>query len=94
MITTGTIVKLKIPCLGNDVGRIGVVFNDYGTGCQVIFPNGEYDGFSTEEQATFLEEVGFDSVIGRYQFKNVMRVAEDYRVGVFDNAFQYDEKEI
>ena len=34
MITfpAGTIVKLKIPCLGNPIGALGVVFYDYGDG--------------------------------------------------------------
>ena len=42
----GTICKLKVDCLGNKAGTLGVVFNDYGDGFQVIFENGSYDGIS------------------------------------------------
>ena len=43
----GTICKLKVDCLGNEPGTLGVVFYDYGDGFQAIFENGNYDGFST-----------------------------------------------
>ena len=42
----GTICKLKVDCLGNKAGTLGVVFYNYGDGVQVIFENGRYDGFS------------------------------------------------
>lgn len=71
------------------------VFNDYGDGVQVIFENGNYDGFSTTnnlgvgdinktEADTFLEPVGFEGVLAGYQFKNVMQVSADYRNGLFN----------
>ena len=90
----GTIVKLKRDCLDNPKGAIGVVFYDYGDGFQAIFPNGNYDGFSTDDkeevfggltEADFiLEEVGFEPVLSGYQFKNVITVEQDFRRGVFD----------
>ena len=94
----GTICKLKVPMLGNETGTLGVVFNDYGDGVQVIFENGNYDGFSSKvrmggsgadpmrdsETLAFLEEIGFEESLAGYQFKNVMQVAEDFRKGLFN----------
>ncbi|MFV2016689.1 MAG: hypothetical protein ACC656_14760 [Candidatus Heimdallarchaeota archaeon] len=95
-MTVGTIVKLKVPCMGNSPGTKGVAFNDYQQGCQFIFENGDYDGFSNEldnvfqgtEQSAFLEEIGFDDKITNYQFKNVMQVTQDFRNGVFNSALK------
>lgn len=46
---TGTVVKLKVNCLGNKPGTIGVCYQEYDLGepggSQVIFENGEYCGF-------------------------------------------------
>lgn len=91
----GTIVRLKVNCLGNKIGTLGVGFNDYISGCQFIFENGEYDGFSLDshfdegksEQSIFLEEIGFDDKIANYQFKNVMQVSQDFRNGFFNSTF-------
>ena len=90
----GTIVKLKVACLGNEKGTLGVVFYDYGDGFQVIFENGNYDGFSIDEEITrtgtrieadyFLEEVGFEESLASYQFTNVIQVCAAYRRGLFD----------
>jgi hypothetical protein len=90
----GTIVKLKVECLGNKQGALGVVFNDYGDGSQVIFENGKYDGFAEineverfkgqTEKDYFLEEVGFADSLAGYQFQNVMQVSEDYDKGIFN----------
>jgi hypothetical protein len=92
-----TIVKLKRECLNNPAGTLGVVFNDYGDGSQVIFPNGMYDGFNETEKCRwlgyqgevtekefFLEEVGFEPSLAGYQFLNVMRVDQDFHRGIFD----------
>lgn len=95
-MTVGTIVKLKVPCLGNPIGAVGVGFNDYGDGCQFIFENGDYDGFSSRlddiisgsEQDTFLEKVGFDEDVATYQFRNVMQVSQDFRNGFFNSALK------
>lgn len=98
----GTICKLKVKCLSNEVGTLGVVFYDYGDGVQVIFENGNYDGFSTSSSALaaktsedrdkteaeqFLEEVGFEESLAGYQFKNVTQVSADYRKGLFNIAW-------
>lgn len=96
----GTICKLKVDCLGNEAGTLGVVFYEYGDGFQVIFENGKYDGFSSTrrmpshlpsqakiEADYFLEEVGFEESLAGYQFKNVSQVSEDYRNGLFNIAW-------
>lgn len=88
MITVGTVVKLLTPCLGNEIGTYGVGFNDYGDGCQVIFKNGEYDGFGLDEQEKFLIKVGFDYEVARYRFKNVMQLSQDFEKGVFNSIWK------
>jgi hypothetical protein len=87
-MTVGTIVELTVECLGNSRGTKGVGFNDYGSGCQFIFENGDYDGFSKEEQGLFLKEVGRDDSLTGYRFTNVMRVSEDFQNGVFESALK------
>lgn len=98
----GTICKLRVECLGNEAGTLGVVFNDYGDGFQVIFENGNYDGFSTQvkmmggsgrdplmqsEESAYLEEVGFEESLARYKFRHVTQVSEHYRQGKFNRAW-------
>ena len=87
----GTVVKLKVACLGNPAGAYGVVFYDYGNGSQAIFENGNYDGFSEVHQIEgmvekdyFLKEIGFALSLKNYEFKNVLQVESDYRKGIFD----------
>ena len=90
---------MKVDCLNNKAGILGVVFYDYGDGFQAIFENGNYDGFSErpgsmrdltrdidpKSEADFcLEEVGFEPLLSGYQFKNVTQVSKDYRRGLFD----------
>jgi len=84
----GSKVRLKVPCLGNPVGTIGVCYETYdigwGLGISVIFPNGEYDGFSQEEQKGFLEFV--EDTNFSYNFQNVMTLSRDFDKGVFDEV--------
>ncbi len=86
----GAIVKLKIPCLRNEPGTIGVCYEEYNLGepgaGSVIFPNGQYDGFSPDDQELFLEEVGFNAEISNYNFTNVMQLSRDFDAGVFDRV--------
>jgi len=102
----GIIVKLKVDCLGNPKGTLGVVFYDYRDGFQAIFENGNYDGFNTTilrlkkdsqspqqtESEFFLEEVGFEESLAGYQFKNVLQVEADYRKGLFNIAWDGEIK--
>lgn len=96
----GTKVKLKVACLGNDPGTIGVVFYDYGDGFQAIFSNGSYDGFSLvhkmpngQIEADFiLEKVGFVEQLSGYEFKNVLTVEDDFRKGLWGEVFKMEGK--
>jgi hypothetical protein len=86
----GAIFEVKRPAgmLGNPVGTRGYVFNEYTDmddisklGVQIIFPNGNYDGFSYAEQKEFLKQVGFNLDYSIYEFKNVMQVSRDFDAG-------------
>ena len=87
----GSLVRLKVQCLGNAAGTVGVCYERYQlddrAGFSFIFENGRYDGFSPEEVEQFLEEIGYYLPIGNYRFINVMKLSEDFRDGVFDGAF-------
>ncbi len=89
---TGTVVKLKINCLGNNPGTIGVVFEEYDLGepggSQVIFENGEHCGFSPSEQEDFFVKIGFDYDIADYRFTNVIQLSRDFENGRFDSVFK------
>lgn len=84
----GTIFKLNRPMLGMPKGSMGYVFNQYQDfdnpnkiGVQIIFSNGNYDGFSAMEQEVFLEKIGVDPRYTEYFFENVMQVSRDYLEG-------------
>ena len=84
----GAKYRLKKAMLGNSVGAVGYVFNEYqdigrsnDLGIQIIFSNGEYDGFSAEEQESFLEFIGFYKNYSRYHFENVVKVSDDFKSG-------------
>ena len=90
----GTVVKLKVACLDNKAGTLGVVFYNYTTGFQAIFENGNLDGFSTLRQSAefseadrFLEEIGYQTTLAAYPFRSVSQVYADYRKGFFDIAW-------
>jgi hypothetical protein len=80
--------KLLYPMLGNPAETEGYVFNQYEDfddpeeyGIQIIFPNGEYDGFSAREQHLYLKYVCACPEYSDYNFRNVMQVSEDFRKG-------------
>ena len=84
----GSMWTLKVPCLGNPIGTLGYCFNEYpdfdnpnALGIQVIFPNGEYDGFSVKEQNDFLEYSNYNTFYMNYKFTNVIRVQKDFESG-------------
>jgi len=87
----GVLVRLKCDCLGNAEGTTGVCYEVYELGGRpgysFIFENGRYDGFSPDEVDMFLEEIGFYLPISHYDFTNVVRLSEDFKRGVFDEAF-------
>ena len=84
--TVGIIVKLKMPCLGNPKGTLGVCYEEYGTGLSFIFENGMYDGFSTTDYNKILERVGFEDKLSDYHFRSVIYLADDYRKDFFKFA--------
>ena len=89
MFKVGSLVRLKVWCLGNDVGTIGVCYEVYNfgdyTGYSFIFENGNYDGFSPEECDRFLKEIGRYPLI--YTFENVIKLDRDFRNGLFESVF-------
>lgn len=82
--------KLKVPCLGCLPGTVGIVFYNYITGEQLIFPNGNYDGFSNEEKERFLVKVGHSEKTENYKFKNVSQVSVDFDKGYWNGEFAQD----
>ena len=78
----------KVALLGNKVGTMGYVFNEYidfddiaKVGVQIIFPNGQYDGFSWVEQQLYLIQAGWEERYTSYKFRNVMQVSRDFANG-------------
>ncbi len=90
-IRVGTVVKLTVPLLGNPIGTLGVCFYDYGDGSEIIFENGNYDGFSLDEQQEFLEVVRMEPSLEDYTFRNVIQVTKDFENAVFNKAFKKEE---
>lgn len=87
----GDKVRLLVPCLNNPVGALGVVYEEYdigaGPGAAVIFVNGDYDGFSVDEQKRLLSHVGHEPLCADYAFHNVIRLQKDFWNGYFKPAF-------
>lgn len=98
MYRIGDVVTLNTAMLGCRPGTRGVVFNRYPDfddmnkmGVQVIFENGEYDGFSYEDQQTFLEKEHVKYIpffIREYEFENVMKLSRDFKEGFWDEIFR------
>lgn len=84
----GDIYTLKVDCLGNPAGTKGVSFNDYIDGEQLIFENGNYDGFSTSEKDTFLEFDSHSEIHEIYIFENVIKVSRDFEDGLWDDILK------
>lgn len=86
----GDAVRLKISCLGNPTGTVGYVFHTYNLtgegGAQVIFTNGNYDGFGADEQDDFLEYLGTTGI--PYEFTHVIKVSEHFAASGFKDAFE------
>lgn len=84
----GQLVELTSPMLSNKIHTVGVCYEEYCIGIysgkSYIFENGEYDGFSTEDQDEFLRILGKYPL--QYTSTNVMRLSDDFRRGVFKDA--------
>ena len=79
---------LKWEMFGLPLGSIGYAFSEYPDfddpmelGVQIIFQNGNYDGFGVEEQNMFLTDLGMDERYANYNFTNVMQVTRDFNRG-------------
>ena len=93
----GDVVTLRTEMLGCKPGTRGVVFNTYQDfdepsklGCQIIFENGNYDGFSVIDQNSYLDKVDVKYIpfyIREYKFESVMKVWKDYETGFWDILF-------
>ncbi len=87
----GTVVKLRTKCLNNMPGTKGICYETYNVeqreGASIIFENGKYDGFSPEEQKEILIPLGFNEDLMNYKFESVMKLSEDYEVGMFSKIF-------
>lgn len=90
-LIVGDVVMLNESLLGNEKGTKGCVYEEYdlgdGAAASVIFENGNYDGFSPDEQEEFLDFVGHCEDCESYVFDNVMRLSRDFDKGFFNAAF-------
>lgn len=88
----GQIVKLKVALLGNPKGTIGICYDHYTLGNRdgksYIFQNGEYDGFSPDEQEEFLEVIGQSSEHSNYNFTNVMQLTRHFNNGYWNSILK------
>jgi len=94
-VKKGDIVILRKALLGNEIGTIGVCYEEYDLGghkgASFIFENGSYDGFSENEQEHFLFVVGYNTITCSYKFLNALNLSEDFDEGYFDNTFDVSE---
>jgi hypothetical protein len=60
-------------------GELGWVFEDYGTGVQVIFENGGYCGFGNDELYLLKDLNVRRDEYANYEFVLIFRVLDDYR---------------
>lgn len=94
----GNVVTLKVDMLGNTPGTRGVVYDLYPdfddsskNGVSIIFENGDYDGFSIEEQELFLDKdnvINISNKVKDYKFENVMKLSRDFDNGLWDEIFR------
>lgn len=91
-ITVGSEVIAKRWAGIAEKGERGVCYEVYTLdnrrGYSFIFENGGYDGFAPDEVDLCLTVTGnaCQQVTG-YEFENVIQLAQDFRAGVFDEAF-------
>jgi len=94
----GDVVTLNTEMLDCKPGTRGVVFNIYKDfddtskqGVQIIFENGNYDGFSAADQELFLEEQDIRYIpfyVRDYKFTNVIKLSKDFEKGYWDELFR------
>jgi hypothetical protein len=81
------------PCMNNAPGSLAVVYEQYQIGkhqgVSLIFPNGEYCGFSIEDLTIWeVNPVMVIPGLSNYQFEYVGNLQKDYLKGAFANAFK------
>lgn len=89
----GMVVTTARGFLSVEHGSLGVVYEHYtigkDEGVSIIFSNGTYDGFS--ERCTEMLDVmpqRIESSVCDYQFKDVMKLSQDFDRGLFKAALQ------
>ena len=97
-LQVGNVITNVMPLLGNNIGTKGVVYEVYQDfdesgkqGASIIFENGNYDGFSYEEQQIMLNVENIKNIplwIREYQFENVMKLSKDYKNGIWNAIFK------
>lgn len=85
----GDRVRVGRPCLDNPADAVAVCYEVYDrgdgtTGVSLLFPNGSHDGFSPTDADLFkLVRIDHIPALASYHFTHVVRLAEDFRAGVF-----------
>jgi len=97
-LKVGDVVTTALEVLGCSPGTRGVVYEVYQdfddpkkTGASIIFENGNYDGFSAEEQEIMLNEekvMYIPFYLRDYKFENVVKLTQDYEKGLWDEIFR------
>ena len=101
-LQVGSVVRLRVPCLGNPKGALGVCYEEYQlngrSGYSFVFENGNFNGFSGKddeyygaETVKFFEVVGYAPKLSDYEFTDVMRLSTDFEAGVFDGPLKYQD---
>ncbi|KIF53044.1 MULTISPECIES: hypothetical protein [Vibrio harveyi group] len=89
----GMLCVVERPCVGNEANSFALVYENYLLGGQhhgvsLIFPNGNYDGFSEECcESLSVTPVKMLANYSQYDFKNAGQLNHDFNRGLFDNAF-------
>ena len=96
-LRVGSIVKLGRECLDCSINTIGVCYEVYNIGNRegfsIIFSNGNYDGFSNEDLKIFeVKKIGYVSKLSKYKFISVLKLADDFQDGHFNDGFNYLKK--
>jgi hypothetical protein len=87
-LKVGDRVKVGIRCLGNPANTPAVAVGHDGHTVFLLFPNGDFDGFSTDDLRIFdVLPVGHDPLIADYKFISAMRLYDDFRAGRFRTSF-------
>lgn len=91
-MNVGDIVELTVYCMDNPPGTIGLCYEAYQidgrTGVAIIFANGEYSGFSEDEQTRFLKFREHNAKFANYKFANVIQMTRDFKFGHFEDLFK------